>query len=189
MAYDIRPLSPNLAETFSNYLTNLDFSNTPHWSSCFCRFYHTTCSLEDWKSRSLETNREEALLEIAADNLRGYLAFDGETCVGWCNANDIANFPRIYPDAESFCREKRVGCTICFVIHPLHRGKGLARQLLARAISDFRAAGYEAMLALPVEALGAEQRRYRGTLHMYLEAGYRELQTTENMHLMWLDLN
>ena len=45
------------------------------------------------------------------------------------------------------------------------------------------------MLALPAEAPGAEQRRYRGTLHMYLEAGYRELQTTENMHLMWLDLN
>ena len=30
MGYDIRPLSPDLAETFSNYLTNLDFSNTPH---------------------------------------------------------------------------------------------------------------------------------------------------------------
>lgn len=189
MAYDIRPLTPALAETFSNYLTNLDFSNTPHWASCFCRYYQTTCSFEEWRARSLETNRSEALQEIANGNMRGYLAFDGETCVGWCNANDVKNYPRIYPDVESFCRGKQTGCTICFVIHPLHRGKGLARAMLARAISDYRAAGFNSMLALPIEAPGAEQRRYRGTLHMYLEAGYRELQTIENMHLMWLDLN
>ena len=45
------------------------------------------------------------------------------------------------------------------------------------------------MLALPIETTDAGQRRYRGTFNMYLEAGYRELQTIENMHLMWLDLN
>ena len=188
MAYDIRPLSPELAQTFSNFLTNLDFSNTPHWASCFCRFYQTTCSFEEWRSRSLETNRDEALREIASGAMRGYLAFEGETCVGWCNANDVKNLPRIYPDVESFCRDKRVGCTICFLIHPLHRGKGLARELLARAISDYRAAGFNAMLALPIEAADAGQRRYRGTLHMYLEAGYRELQVEDNLHTMWLDL-
>jgi len=189
MAYDIRPLSPDLAQTFSDYLTNLDFSNTPHWASCFCRYYQTTCSFEEWRARPLETNRSEALQEIANGTMRGYLAFDGETCVGWCNVNDVENFPRIYPDVESFCQGKRVGCTICFLIHPLHRGKGLARELLARAISDYRAAGFDAMLALPIEAADAGQRRYRGTLHMYQEAGYRELQAVDNLHMMWLDLN
>ena len=188
MAYDIRPLSPDLAETFSNYLTNLDFSNTPHWASCFCRFYQTTCSFEEWRGRSLETNRVEALREIANGTMRGYLAFDQETCVGWCNANDVVRFLRIYPDVESFCRGKRVGCTICFLIHPLHRGNGLARAMLARAVSDHRAAGFDAMIALPVETADAGQRRYRGTLHMYLEAGYRELQVIDNLHTMWLDL-
>ncbi|MEA4938461.1 MAG: GNAT family N-acetyltransferase [Christensenella sp.] len=188
MAYDIRPLSPDLAETFSNYLTNLDFSNTPHWASCFCRYYQTTCSFEEWRNRSLETNRSEALQEIKTGNMRGYLAFDGETCVGWCNANDIVNFPRIYPDVEPFCRGKHVGCTICFLIHPLHRGKGLAREMLARAIADFRAAGFDAMLALPVETADAGQRRYRGTLHMYQQAGYRECKVEDNLHIMWLEL-
>lgn len=188
MGYNIRPLSPDLAETFSNYLTNLDFSNTPHWASCFCRYYQTTCSFEEWRGRSLETNRNEALQEIKNGNMRGYLAFDGEACVGWCNANDIANFPRIYPDMEPFCRGKSVGCTICFLIHPLHRGKGLARELLARAIADYHAAGFDAMLALPVETADAGQRRYRGTLHMYQQAGYREIKVEDNLHIMWLDL-
>ena len=61
--------------------------------------------------------------------------------------------------------------------------------MLAYSIADFRAAGYDAMLALPVEAPGAEQRRYRGTLHMFEQAGYKEVQTIDQLHVMWLDLH
>lgn len=32
--YTIKPLSPELATTFTEYLENLDFGE-PHWSSCF----------------------------------------------------------------------------------------------------------------------------------------------------------
>ena len=144
--------------------------------------------MEEWMARSLEVNRAEALREIEAGRMRGYLAFDGETCVGWCNANDISQYLRLHEDAQKYCAGKRVACTICFVIHPAYRGKGIARQLLARAVSDYRAAGYDAMIALPVEAEGAGQRRYRGTLHMFQEAGYRELEVIDHLHVMWLDL-
>ncbi|PKM41353.1 MAG: GNAT family N-acetyltransferase [Firmicutes bacterium HGW-Firmicutes-9] len=188
MSLEIQPLSPALADVFCDYLTHLDFSATPHWSSCFCRFYHTTCSQQDWIDRTAEENRAEAKQEILAGNMRGYLAFDAGVCVGWCNANDVAQYPRLSEYTEELCRGKRVGCTICFVIHPDYRGKGVAREMLARAISDFRAAGYDAMLAAPVDAPGAEQSRYRGTLHMYQEAGYKELQTIDQVHVMWLDL-
>ena len=188
MQLSIQPLTPALAHTFCDYLTNLDFANTPHWASCFCRFYHTECSAEEWMARSLEVNRAEALREIEAGRMRGYLAFDGESCVGWCNANDLSQFLRLHEDAQKYCAGKRVACTICFVIHPAYRGKGIARQLLARAVSDYRAAGYDAMIALPVEAEGAGQRRYRGTLHMFQEAGYRELEVIDHLHVMWLDL-
>lgn len=188
MQLSIQPLTPALAQTFCDYLTNLDFANTPHWASCFCRFYHTECSMEEWMARSLEVNRAEALQEIEAGRMRGYLAFDGETCVGWCNANDISQFLRLREDAAAYCTGKRVACTICFVIHPSYRGKGIARQLLAQAVSDYRAAGYDAMIALPIEVEGAGQRRYRGTLHLFQEAGYRELDVNGDLHVMWLDL-
>ena len=188
MAYEIKPLSPSLAETFSEFLSNMDFAQTPHWASCFCRYYYLTCSAVEWRSRSLETNRAEALQEIANGTMRGYLAFDDEICVGWCSANDITRFPRLYPDVADDCNGKRVGCVICFVIHPAHRGHGLARQMLSRAVEDFQASGYDAVIAFPIEAPGAEQRRYRGTLHMFQEAGFRELRAEDNLHVMWLDL-
>jgi len=188
MQLSIQPLTPELAQPFCDYLTNLDFAATPHWASCFCRFYHTDCSREEWMARSLEVNRAEALREIEAGHMRGYLAFDGDACVGWCNANDITAFLRLREEAGTLCQGKRVACTICFVIHPDYRGAGLARQFIARAVSDYRAAGYDAMLALPIEAEGAGQRRYRGTLHMFQEAGYRELEANGGLHVMWLDL-
>ena len=188
MQLSIVPLTPALAQTFCDYLTQLDFTNTPHWASCFCRFYHLDCSREEWMARTLEENRAEALREIEAGRMRGYLAFDGDTCVGWCNTNDITAFLRLREEAEKLCQGKRVACTICFVIHPDYRGMGLARMLIARAVSDYRAAGYDAMLALPVEAEGAGQRRYRGTLHMFQDAGYRDLETNGGLHVIWLDL-
>ena len=82
MAYEIKPLSPELAEAFSAFLSNMDFAQTPHWASCFCRFYYLTCSMEEWRARSLETNRAEALQAITDGTMRGYLAFDSDTCVG-----------------------------------------------------------------------------------------------------------
>jgi GNAT superfamily N-acetyltransferase len=188
MAYVIKPLTPALAIQFADYLSGVDFSETPHWASCFCRFYHTTCSTQEWMERTLEQNRSEAMREIAAGNKHGYLAFENDACVGWCNACDIGNLPRLADENEQYCRGKRVGCTICFLIHPEHRGRGLARQILSRAVEDFRAAGYDAMIALPVESPGAEKRRYRGTLHMYEEAGYRTLEVDDRLHVMWLDL-
>ena len=76
MPLEIKPLTPALAETFCDYLTHLDFTPTPHWASCFCRFYHTTCSQMEWMRRTAERNRAEALDEIAAGNMKGFLAFE-----------------------------------------------------------------------------------------------------------------
>ncbi len=187
MQLTIQPLSPALGQTYCDYLSGLDFTATPHWDSCFCRFYHQTCSQQEWMARTLEENRAEALREIEAGNMRGYLAFDVETCVGWCNASDLEKLPRLHDDTAELRRGKRIGCTICFVIHPDYRGKGIARQLLARAVSDFRAEGYDAVLALPVEAEHAPQRRYRGTLRMFQEAGFTEIKSEGPLHVMWLD--
>ena len=38
--------------------------------------------------------------------IRGYLAFDGETSIGWCNAADVETYTGFVPD---FARKKCVG--------------------------------------------------------------------------------
>ena len=97
-------------------------------------------------------SREVAERQIASGALRGYLAFDDVVAIGWCNANDKANYPvesctgdRFYAPAEK--REKAV---VCFEIAPEYRGKGIATALLQRVIDDARAEGYIAVEAFPL---------------------------------------
>ncbi|NNJ31786.1 GNAT family N-acetyltransferase [Lacrimispora defluvii] len=184
----IKKLNSELGETFVNFLSSIDFQNTPHWATCYCRYYQSDCSMEEWKNRSGETNRDEALTEILNGRMTGYLAFDNDKCIGWCNSNDITNYSRLKDELYPYCGDKKVGCTICFMIHPEYRGQGIARQILKTAISDFVAEGYDAMIALPFEDQLAPQKRYRGTKNMYECFGYRVIDQEDTVSVMWLDL-
>ncbi len=188
MDYEIKALTLELADTFADYLAQVDFASTPHWATCYCRFYYSDCSQKEWMARSGDENRAEAMQCIKEGCQRGYLAFDGERCIGWCSANDARSFTRLQEDIEHQIKGKKVGCVICFVIHNEYRGKGVARQLLRQAVQDFAAQGFDAVLALPIESQTAPQKQYRGTLHMYQEQGFQEIEKHDNLHVMWLEL-
>lgn len=188
MSYTIRRLSPELAVTFTDYLENLDFHHAPHWASCFCRFYHTDCAMEQWQSRTGAENKAEALDRINSGSMKGYLAFDGDKCIGWCNANDARQYLRLQGDLEHIIKDKKTGLAICFVIHPEYRRQGVARLLLRQALNDFKAEGFEAAIALPVEAKGEPEKLYRGSLNMYREFGFEEIEKDEDVYIMQLRL-
>jgi hypothetical protein len=59
--------------------------------------------------------------------------------------------------------------------------------LLKAAIEHFKAVGYDSILALPVTG-GEAQRHYRGSLNMYLENDFKEVDAIDDLHIMWLDL-
>lgn len=188
MTYTIRKLCPELANTFVEYLENLDFHHAPHWASCFCRFYHTDCTMAQWQSRAAMENRTEALEQINSGNMKGYLAFDGEKCIGWCNANDASLYIRLQSDLEHIIKGQKAGLTICFVIHPEYRRQGVARLLLRQALKDFKAEGFDIAIALPVEAKGEHEKLYRGSLNMYREFGFEEIEKDEDVYIMRLRL-
>ena len=71
---------------------------------------------------------------------------------------------------------------------PKNRGKGAAVRTGMLAASGAVRLFTDIDLSVPIETADAGQRRYRGTLHMYLEAGYRELSVEGNQHTVWLDL-
>ncbi|MGE5677909.1 MAG: GNAT family N-acetyltransferase [Pseudomonadota bacterium] len=186
MSSVIKRLSPELADTFVDYLSSLDFNHAPHWATCFCRFYHTDCSGEQWQSRTGDENRAEAVLQIKAGTMKGYLAFDGEKCIGWCNANDLLQYKRFGNDFDYITKGHKTGCVICYVIHPDYRRQGVARLLLRQAVEDFKAQGFDAVLALPVENAGEPEKLYRGTLNMYKELGFELIEKDGITDIMWL---
>jgi GNAT superfamily N-acetyltransferase len=188
MSYIVKPLSAETAESFVEYLGGLDFGHAPHWATCFCRFYHLDCSREEWMNRSGEVNKKEAIEEIKAGNMKGYLAFDGEKCIGWCNANSAEKYLRLKDDIKPVIKDKKAGCVICFVIHQDYRRQGVARLLLKQAVEDFKAQGYDGVLALPIDDKEVPEKLYRGTINMYKEQGFEEIQRIDNLSVMWLTL-
>lgn len=186
MEYTIKPLDSELALTFIEYLGSLDFSHASHWATCFCRFYQTNCSMEEWQNRTGLENSKEAIEQIKSGNMRGYLAFHGDKCIGWCNANNINQYIRIEKDVRHIVNGQKVGCIICFVIHQDYRKQGVARLLLNQAVEAFRMQGFDAVLALPVDIKGEPEKLYRGTINMYQELGFKEVERHDNLSIMLL---
>ena len=83
--------------------------------------------------------------------MKGYLVFHEDKCIGWCNANEAGHFIRLEEKMKPIIKDQKVGCVICFVVHPQYRKQGVARMLLERAVKDFKLEGFEAVLALPLE--------------------------------------
>lgn len=187
MQYTVKPLTPELAQTFLTYFDQVDFCHAPDWATCYCRFYHTDCPGTEWEARTGEQNRAEALQEINSGNMKGYLAFDGKRCIGWCNANDIRAYARLFEEMEPYAQGKKTGCLVCYVIDPSYRNQGVARSLLKAAAEGFQRDGFDAVLAMPVERQ-KDVRRYRGTFNMYRELGFVEIARDGDVVIMRLGL-
>lgn len=177
------------SEDFTDFLERLDYGHAPHWSGCYCRFYHTTIDFDAWKSRKPQTNKQEALDAIKHHDMHGFLAFDDDRCIGWLNANDAQTYVRLNDHLPVFVKDKKVALTICFVIDPQYRNQKVATSLLREAIRYYQQLGYDGMLAAPIEADSDFALKYRGTCGMYEKLGYKIIDKIDRLSVYWLDLH
>ena len=134
--------------------------------------------------------REVVVSQITSGALRGYLAYADGVSIGWCNANDKANFPvesangaRLYTPAE--LREKAV---ICFEIAPEYRGKGIATALLSRVAEDAAAEGYLAVEGFPQVHGERNEWDFSGPVRLYEKAGFIKVSDQDGFIVMRKEL-
>jgi GNAT superfamily N-acetyltransferase len=143
--------------------------------------------MDEWMSRSGNTNRNEAIEAINSGQMNGFVAFDQEKCVGWVNAACILNYPRLLSHIDSSLKDEKTALTICFVIDEAYRGLKISSMLLDAAILFFKTNGYERMIALPVHN-DVKEKMYRGIKQMYLNRGYIELSSENGLSVLLLNL-
>ncbi|MGB4590408.1 MAG: GNAT family N-acetyltransferase [Clostridiaceae bacterium] len=176
MDFRISPLTPAMADIFADYLSNLDFTHAPYFATCFCRFYHINCTDEEWMERKGEQNREESKAAIKDGSMKGYLAFNGNKCIGWLNANSVDSYLRLEDSLTPFTEDKKAGLAICFVIHPDYRNQGIATSLLEKAIEGFKEEGYEVIFGLSTKNADIPLvKQYSGTYTMFSKLGFEEV--------------
>ena len=181
MNFDIRRLTPELAEEYAHF-----FDVTPHnvggnGCKCYCVTWRSDDSYtgngDHWFS-SAEERRARALEFVKSGSLQGYLAYCGDEIVGWCNANGNCRFCvdylRSYWPIEEARPSVRVKSVFCFVIAPELQRKGIATQLLERVCRDAAGDGFDVVEAyVNRNCMETDDDCFRGPLGLYEKCGFK----------------
>lgn len=186
MAIEIRKLIPSLAEDYVKF-----FDSTPHDDNldehkCYCVCWCND-NYEGKDFSTAEKRRKWALQYVKDNNIQGYLAYSGDTVVGWCNANTksdclkCASWRRFmnYVPLEESNEKIKVKSIFCFVIAPEMQRKGIATLLLQRVCKDAIQDGFDFVEAYPYKESSYQSSDFGGHFEMYIKNGFHVSLETE----------
>ena len=176
----IKRLISELNDDYLDFFDNRAFTDNNPNGPCYCTSPNQDAEtiqkmVGEFKLHGVkETVRKYAAEMLGRNEIQGYLAYDGELAVGWCNAADMESYAGFVP---AFARENARGKTVsivCFEIAPEYRGMGIASALIGRVCSDAKAAGYAAVEGYPRISEERNNFDYQGPVRLYEKAGFRE---------------
>lgn len=85
MNLQIKALSSSRLNDYLDFFDSRAFCDNSDWAGCYCVFTYFSDD-EEWMCRSGDMNHSGAIRMIEEGTLNGYIAYDGDTVVGWCNA-------------------------------------------------------------------------------------------------------
>jgi ribosomal protein S18 acetylase RimI-like enzyme len=186
MELKIKALSPDLKEDYLSFFDRIPFEEHPHWADCYCYSFHFTGKPEEWQR---EKNRACAAAMIEKGSMKGYLVYDQDQPVGWCNANNRLNYQLLTQRYELVDPDHGGICSIvCFLVHPEYRRQGMLQHLLGRIIKDYKALGYEYIEAYPRTGNLSAEKLYRGPLHLYQRMGFTRIKQFDEYIVVRLKL-
>ena len=202
----IKRLTPDLLEDYLDFFDYRAFSDGSPFYPCYCSAFNMSRErIQDEFFRQAEINgggsdgwkkalRDSAVRMVENGEIRGYLAYDGDKAVGWCNANDRLNYCRVgefdlsaVPPDEPCddCDYKgQVKSVVCFEIAPEYRGKGIATLLLEAVCQDALSEGYAYVEAYPAEDEGLQGMAFTGPRRLYEKKGFRIITRKGNTLVM-----
>ncbi len=187
LEFTIRPLAPELCEDWLLFFDKIAFEDHGEWAFCYClEGYLDPETQEKWTDP--KERREKAVEFIQTGKMQGYLAYSGNTIVGWCNANDREQYKYVtemfrkvgYKNNET---NEKVKSIFCFLIAPKYRGQGVAQKLLHQVCEDAVRDEYNYVEAYP---FGDKEfpYQYHGTAKMYKQNGFLEVADLKYVKVM-----
>ena len=186
----IKPLTPELNSDYLDFFDNRAFTDGNPNGPCYCTSPNQDKETIKKMVREFpvkgvkETVREYAVKMLNENKIQGYLAFDGDVSIGWCNAADIKNYVGFVP---AFARENTCGKTIsivCFEIAPAYRGMGMASAFIDRVCADAKLKGYAAVEGYSKMYEGHNDYDYHGPVRLYQKAGFQEVLRQDGQIIM-----
>ena len=186
----IRPLEPELKSDYLDFFDSRAFTDQNPNGPCYC----TSPNQDEETIKQMvsefsangvkETVRKYAVKMLDENRIQGYLAFDGDISIGWCNAADIESYVGFVPE---FARTNTCGKTIsivCFEIAPEYRGMGLASAFIDRICSDAKLKGYVAVEGYSKIYEGRNDYDFSGPVRLYQKSGFQEVARKDGYIIM-----
>ena len=165
MDFEIRPLTKELKEDYLYFFDNIVFDENPDRSICYCNDFHF---LGDVATCTREMSRSIIMDRLDENKQKGYLVYDNDTPVGWCNVNNRLNFQRLLRDYDVIDNPDDMACSIvCFLMNPDYRRKGIARMILERIILDYSDTDFDYLEAYPKKGELSSEGNFKGPLELY----------------------
>lgn len=197
MNIEIRKLTPDLLEDYLHFFETDAHADNPDEDRCYCVCWCSADHRVETDFSSPEKRRELAIQYINNGMIQGYLAYEGDKVVGWCNANTKSDclsctswlrFKTSVNIIES-TPDIKVKSIYCFTIAPDMRRKGIAKQLLSRVCQDAANEGFDYAEAYPaqkfINVFGAND----GPLDLYKSNGFGIFQEVNDKYKGIYDMN
>ena len=186
----IKPLSSELNKDYLDFFDNRAFTDDNPNGPCYC----TSPNQDEVTIKKMvkkfkifgvkKTLRKYAVKMLNENKIHGYLAFDGDVSIGWCNAADIESYSGFVPQ---FAKDNTCGKTVsivCFEIAPEYRGKGIASAFIERICSDAKAVGYAAVEGYAKLSENRDDYDFQGPIQLYRKAGFVEVARENGQAIM-----
>lgn len=185
-----KPLTEELIADYLDFFDNRAFADDNPNGPCYCTSPNQDEAtikkmVSEFKTNGVkETVRKYAVEMLNEGKIHGYLAFDEDVSVGWCNAADIESYEGFVP---AFARQNVCGKTIsivCFEIAPEYRGKGIAIALIDKVCADAKSKGYVAVEGYAKIQKKRDDYDYHGPIRLYEKAGFSEVARLDGQIIM-----
>ena len=191
MAIEIRKLTPDMAEDYVHFFTVTPHDDNIDEHKCYCVCW---CN-DDYEGKDFSTaeKRSQWALQYVKENIiQGYLAYNGDDVVGWCNANTkldclkCVGWQRMMLDVpvEEPGASLKVKSIYCFMIAPELQRRGIATMLLERVCKDAARDGFDLVEAYPYKDLEHQSSDFGGYVEMYEKNGFTISAETEHGPVM-----
>ena len=182
MNIEIKPLTKDLKDDYLFFFDNIIFQENPDRSKCYCYDYHF---LGDVDTCTREASRSAVINLINENKLRGYLVFDNDKPIGWCNANNRLNYQRLLRDYDYVDNPDDKVCSIvCFLIHPDYRRQGIAKKILEKIITDYTDTDYDYFEAYPKKEASSCEGNFKGPLELYKKYDFKINKEYDNYYVV-----
>lgn len=164
MNIEIRPLTKDLQDVYLFFFDNIIHKENPEWSKCYCNDFHF---LGDVETCTRDTSRTLIINRIKENELQGYLVFENDNPIGWCNANNRLNYQRLLRDYDLIDNpDDKVCSVVCFLIHPDYRRQGISQKILEKIIEDYSNTDYDYIESYPKKGESSASN-FKGPIELY----------------------